>query len=275
MAIANYVYSSGFVKGELITERHFGSAFENRKLSEQSIEDGSVWRQVEDRLDLKYIRFPGGAQTENFFDLENPDNEFSTGYRTGATNHLTKMSDFFDFAISEGMSVSIVIPTWRYFDTATKTIKPGTEAILKKFVTDVNNGVYGDVDVAAYEIGNEWFDQEKYHWTEGGVEYKWTAAQFGELQARFVGWIDQANQASGKDIDIWVQTNQDGDVDHDDNGFRDNIEILQAMTTAELQAVDGVVDHFYLPAPGATIFDATYFFNSDGTEKLLVASNRI
>lgn len=168
MATANYVYSSGFAEGETVTERHFGSAFENRRLTEQNIEDGSVWRQVEDILDLKYIRFPGGAQTENFFDLENPDDEFPTGYRTGTDTHLTKMSDFFDFAISEGMSVSIVIPTWRYFDTSTKTIKPGTEAILKKFIIDVNNGVYGDVNVTAYEIGNEWFDQNKYTWTEGG-----------------------------------------------------------------------------------------------------------
>ncbi|MEH7829193.1 hypothetical protein [Gemmobacter denitrificans] len=59
---------SGF--STTVTKDHFGSGFENRG---QSTGEGPL-REVIEKTDLPLVRYPGGSQTERFFDPAKPDN---------------------------------------------------------------------------------------------------------------------------------------------------------------------------------------------------------
>ena len=68
-------------------------------------------------LGVDSLRYPGGAITEFMFDLENPDS--TVGYDiNGDEQELVGLSDFFDFAETEGKSVTVVIPTRDFLSKA-------------------------------------------------------------------------------------------------------------------------------------------------------------
>ena len=237
--------------GAAVSYDHFGSAFENRG---QSLNDEAGFVAITKRLGLPSLRFPGGTQTENYFDPSNPENPAPTAIfaNPGGSAEFVPLSQFIKFTAENQIQSVMVLPTWRYFDPATRMIMPEAEAIIKKFVTDLLNGNYGGQTVKAFEIGNEWFNK---HFT-------WSPAEFAQLQKTMTVWVHEAIAASdGKAARpaIWIQSNQEGQQDHDRNGVNDNREIFNAFTSGEFSFVDGVVDHFYQPIRGASPLDDIYF----------------
>ncbi|MDO6799719.1 calcium-binding protein [Shimia thalassica] len=222
-----------------ISRQHFSSGYE---FHAYDISEGSSFGSVSDRLSLPFLRYPGGTQTENYFDLSNPNDPTPTGIvnNAGVTTSVTPLNQFLNYAYENGIGSVIVLPTWRYFDQATRKIEPSAEAEIKAFVMQLLQGEFGHAEVIAFEIGNEWFNRSM---------FDWSAQEFGALQNEMALWIEEAISSVNlvETPEIWVQSRGNGTVDLDGNGIDDNVEILNALSDDAYGAIDGVVDHFYQP----------------------------
>lgn len=238
--------------GETVTEAHFGSGFEFHR---HEVTDESTLSLAVEQVGLGFLRYPGGTQTENYFDLENPDNPEPTALfnNAGTTTEVTPLSEFLSFAEGRELSCVIVIPTWRYFNQQTRNIDPQAEGIVKNFVTDLLSGTYGSPNIHAFEIGNEWFNSA----------YDWTALEFGAVQRAIAVWVNEAieDASTENSPSIWIQSGQQGSRDFDRNGVNDNVEFLEAFSAEDLQAVDGLIDHFYQPTRYENVMDDQYLDN--------------
>lgn len=237
---------------EQISERHFGSSFENRG---QSLSDGSLYTTVFNQLQISYLRYPGGTHTETFFNPSSPDSSRHISiFDSNRSANFEPISKFIQFCISNNVQPIIVIPTFRYFEKD----QPGNgylsdegAAAIRLYVSDLIAGKYGDIDIAAFEIGNEWFNERMLYDPETNPT-GWTTAEFAALQAKIVEIIAEVLDSAQLENEpaIWVQTSQSGDSDIDGNGVKDNVEILQPLLDGEINDVDGVIDHFYQPTCG-------------------------
>lgn len=216
----------------------FGSGFEFHKF-DASI--GSDFDIVRDKVGVQLLRYPGGTQTENYFNLATPNATTSTGIVPGyqTTIEVEPLSSFLEYSNEVGARAVIVLPTWRYFSKRTGSAVESAEKEIKSFIRDLFSGKFGAADVMAVEIGNEWFNSR----------YNWSPAQFADLQAKMVEWIAEVRSElpKNKKFEIWIQTSQQGGSDIDYNQISDNREILNAFSKKVLGEVDGLIDHFYQP----------------------------
>jgi len=227
-----------------VSSNHFSSGFEYHRYETDEIQP------IVENYALSYLRYPGGTQTENYFDPSNPNDPNPTALvnNAGSSTNVTTLSEFLNWADSLEISAVIVLPTWRYFDTESRSTVETAEQEIKEFVSKVLAGEYGDADIKAFEIGNEWFNQSM---------FDWTAQEFGELQSEIALWIQEAIAEFGleSEPDIWVQSRGSGTRDLDENGVDDNIELLAAFSDEELAVVDGITDHFYQPTRYDDVLD--------------------
>ena len=228
---ASYTFRGGDAVGSVIGSGHFGT---NYLFHHDRVGADSTFPEVIDRVGVDLIRYPGGTVTEEYFDLANPTATVQSSTFGRADKTVTPIQDFLQFAAQSGSEAVIVLPTYRYFDQVTRQIDPAAEAIIKSFVHAVLSGDYGDAAIRGFEIGNEWYQDR----------FGWSAAEFGEVQSRIASWIDEVigQDADWQDVGVYVQA---GRGDDDDNGIEDNQEIAAQFTQAELDAVDGLISHFY------------------------------
>lgn len=247
MSTITFSATQGTRTPTVVSDRHFGVQYESGSYTAASV------TKVMSKVDASYVRFPGGFQTERSFDITQPN----------ATNGglSDTLSDFLATADAANQKTIMVIPTQRFFDGS--GIKQNAEGEIKNFVKSLLTGAYGNADIHAFQIGNEWFHEE---WAQSytlvnGVKIPdrtpsdWTAAEFGALQAKIVGYVNEAinevraNDGSIADPQIWIQARGGGTTDWDLNFREDAIEILEAIRREGVQAhVDGIIDHFYFPA---------------------------
>ncbi len=258
---------------------------------------GSYAEAVE-ALGVTTLRYPGGSLTEYFFDLSNPDADTARHALTGEVKEFMPISDIMAHSAETGRPVAIVIPTRdqiseRYDDNGDR-LPAIEEDVLREFVRDVVGGVYGRGEVAAFEIGNE-------YWGSGGM----TAAEYGRVAAEMTGIIDSELTRlaqmfpEANDIEIVVQmgTNfgsssldeayagmgpQDIAADLEAtydielrpgavlaSGFVDWSEVNNEIILARLEEsgalaqVDGVAAHIYSRAP---VLEHTRYFHLDQIE---------
>lgn len=249
MARVNYTIGDGRSRfEETVSDDHFGTTFENRG---QSVSPGSPVSDVIKSLPVNLLRYPGGTHTESHFDLRNPNNPRPVDFLDGSTTPFEPLTNFLAFVGENNIRPVIVIPTYRYFEkdaAGNKYLTSEARAEIFNFVKDVVSGKYGNVDIAAFEVGNEWFNSKYLYHPQNNPE-GWTPAEFGQLQGAIASIINQTITSENPGVvpDIWVQSSQNGTTDFDRNGIRDNIEILRGLDSATLAAVDGVVEHFYQP----------------------------
>ena len=227
----SYKFSGGEKVGSVIGAEHFGT---NYLFHHDRVGADSTFPEVVDRIGIDLIRYPGGTVTEEFFDLANPTatTQFSAFGR--ADRDVTPIQEFLAYAEHSGSEAIIVLPTYRYFDAQTRQIDPAAEAVIKDFVRAVLSGEYGNADIRGFEIGNEWY-QDK---------FDWSAAEFGELQSKIGFWINEVieENAGWSDTGVYIQA---GRGDDDGNGIYDDQELAAQFTQEELDAVDGLISHFY------------------------------
>ncbi len=99
-------------------------------------------------LGVDTLRYPGGSETEYQFDLANPDATFNENNN----RNVVPISDFLSFCKENDIKPIIVIPTQIYKDN----LEEGMQ-LLSRYVSDLTSGVYGEVPIHAFEIGNEYF----------------------------------------------------------------------------------------------------------------------
>lgn len=165
--------------------------------------DGQYADAIED-LGISGLRYPGGSITEYYFDINDPDKELAIHSETGEAKSIIGLSEFLSYASENDQQVTIVIPTRHYIsddvDENGNRLASVDEAGLRQFIQDTASGVYGDADIRAFEIGNE-------YWHSGDMN----SIEYGRVAADMIDIIDdelssiEGDDTSGNQIDILVQ----------------------------------------------------------------------
>jgi hypothetical protein len=133
--------------------------------------ENGTYDNVVDNLGVETIRYPGGALTEFYFDLKNPNANKVMHSETGEEKDFLPYNEFMNYAEQNEKSVTVVLPTRHYLsdeEDINGDRYPDIERnILKTFIRNTLDGKYGSPKIKAFEIGNE-------YWGSGGmssVEY--------------------------------------------------------------------------------------------------------
>jgi hypothetical protein len=167
-------------------------------------EDGFA-RLAED-LNITFLRFPGGSVTETYYSIADPDLDTVTNPTTGEPVTITPFSDFMGFAAAEGLPVTITLPTREALtddrDANGDRFAAIDAPLLRQFVTDAVSGAFGAAQIAAFEIGNE-------YWGSGrmsAVEYGRVSSEMAHLLRDILdGLVDQYGQRP--EIHVQMGTN--------------------------------------------------------------------
>lgn len=170
-------------------------------------EDGTFDDAIE-ALNIGAIRYPGGGYTEGFFDISDPDRVEVVNVTDGTVRENMPYSEFMGWAEEEGISVTVVLPTRTQLSEETdengNRYPDIDEEVLRQFVRDTLDGVYGSPEIDAFELGNE-------YWGSGFM----TSVEYGRLAAEMAVIVrDEINkhpEGSTADIDIAVQMGQNYD----------------------------------------------------------------
>lgn len=122
------------------------------------------------QLGMTSLRYPGGAYTEKFFDIENPNATTGTYIdHSGATivdNTLIGQDVFFDFCALNDVSVTLIVPMAPAFTTAgywgtppqtNRALDPDWVTNLKAYVKDtLTEALAKGVTIDVFELGNEY-----------------------------------------------------------------------------------------------------------------------
>ncbi|WP_131725644.1 calcium-binding protein [Rhodobacter capsulatus] len=228
----NLTIASGTGVSEAIDSSMFGV---NTLFNRDDNNQAAFWEACQ-RSGTALIRYPGGTITEQYFDLENPDATVSLNYfdiAAGASNVQTTtnlgFSSFLVNVANAGDQAVIVLPTYRYFDQETRTLAAGAEEIIRNFVLSALAQSNGGADISAFEIGNEWYQQN----------FNWTPEEFGAFQAEYARIVCEAIDSVAPEHrpGVFVQAGQ--------STFQDLI-LSSYFQGANSPEIAGVIMHFYI-----------------------------
>ncbi|EBA07399.1 hypothetical protein [Sagittula stellata] len=165
---------------------------------------GSYAEAIEE-LGVTGLRYPGGSLTEKMFSLRDPDADRVFEPDLGREVDFIPMSGFMQYAEQTGRDVTIVIPTRdqlsdEALDANGDRMPAIDRDVLSQFVRGTVSGEYGAANVAAFEIGNE-------YWGSGEMN----AAEYGRLAADMAQVIDRTlnelapTHPGAAQVDVLVQ----------------------------------------------------------------------
>ncbi|WP_273523696.1 type I secretion protein [Rhodosalinus sediminis] len=164
---------------------------------------------IADALGVEQIRYPGGALTETYFDISNPDNDQVTDVATGETIDFLPMSEFMGWAEETDRAVTLVLPTRTQLsedrDANGERFAAVEEEELRGFLRDTLDGAYGDPELQAIEIGNE-------YWGSGEM----SSTEYGRVASEMARIVDEELTAHPRaerfeETDILVQSGKNFD----------------------------------------------------------------
>lgn len=150
---------------------------------------------------------------------------------------MTPLSDYLDYMNLLGSEPTIVLPTYRLFDQTTRTLTASAESDIRTFVNDLFSDVYGQIDTATIEIGNEYFQN---------FRFNWSTAEFGAFQAEIARIVDDELRDMGLREDMTLLA-QGGHVRNNSVSTTNanNAELASHFQCLPEGTVDGVTLHFY------------------------------
>ncbi|WP_299791973.1 type I secretion protein [uncultured Marivita sp.] len=185
----------GFM-GSQASQGLFGA---NVLATRSSLEQGGDYDRLIEELGVGSFRYPGGSLTERYFDITDPNASVVTDRDTGELRDFIPLNEALAYAGEEGLSVTIVIPTRNLLsDTADANgdrFAAIDEDALRGFVRDVVNGVHGDAEIEAFELGNE-------YWGSGQM----SSVEYGRLASEMAVIVNDELDAQGSGADIIVQS---------------------------------------------------------------------
>ncbi|MGR3504370.1 MAG: type I secretion protein [Paracoccaceae bacterium] len=144
--------------GRTFTEEHFGA---NILSTRDRLGEEGTFDDAADYLGAGPIRYPGGSLTERYFDITDPDRIETEHYKSGEPMEMLPYSDFMDWAEETGRAVLIVLPTRTQLSDETDAngdrYAKVDEDALRTFIQDTLDGIYGQPEIAGFEIGNEYW----------------------------------------------------------------------------------------------------------------------
>ncbi|SDI01147.1 hypothetical protein [Alloyangia pacifica] len=169
--------------------------------------DGSYAEAIS-ALNVTGLRYPGGSLTEYYFDLADPDAATATHKMTGAEISFIPLSEFMTYAGNAGHAVTLVLPTRDQLsdrrDENGDRLPQIEEEELRDFVHDLVSGVYGDAEIAALEIGNEYWGSGEMN----AVEYGRLAAEMAEIVADELALVAEVQGVDTSEIRVLAQMGQ-------------------------------------------------------------------
>lgn len=241
MTGANYYdYLTSSASHNVVSQPHFGI---NYVAGKNSTEQNGTFENITQKLGAGHIRFPGGTVTEKYFDPHSDmwDTLFVDRAPTATAEDGTVIegpTEVFAFAERNDLDVQFVLPTAHLFKVVDGEMVIDQAAVekIQLLVRDVLNGEFGDVRIDNFEIGNEYY-------SHAGL----TAAQYAEVANEVIGVIDEEiiTFRSGPGVpDGWSDP---GIAIQTGAGWRsgDNTTIIEGLSTASLDVVDGVILHYY------------------------------
>lgn len=227
-----------------VKPRHDGYASETVTLDrlgvnyvthKNTLEPGSDFRDLVTDLGVGSVRYPGGYVTERWFDLADPNATEQTdaladfyGSEDWWTWDVTPLSDYLEWSAETGSAVTVVLPTYRYFDTQTRAIDAGAEAEVRTFVRELMGDEYGPTGELTLEIGNEYFVEP----------HTWTVGEFAALQATMADWVDDELRRIGERDAVTLLAQSGLPLDH-------NAVLASAFEGERAGTIDGVIRHLY------------------------------
>lgn len=234
------------------------------------------FKQISSDFNLSGVRYPGGSIIENFFDINNPDEE-PEGLDEFGKEFFTGLTDFLSACNELGINPTIVIPT-KIALLEDRSLDGDYIADVKAFVTDILGRVgpgkeFPNIKIDAFEIGNE-------YWGSGGM----TSSEYGEVANAMTVTIQDAingQLSSSGDPDILVQMGspvkssldfKEGGIFHNlspgseeakELGLTDkdflsngdltwsaklrvvNEQIIDNLSPEARNSIDGLVEHYY------------------------------
>ncbi|NSX56743.1 calcium-binding protein, partial [Parasulfitobacter algicola] len=214
---------------DTITEANFGA---NMLFHTDRTADGSDFRSVIDKVDVNYIRYPGGTIAEQFFDITDPNSTTRPNVidNNGEVRTVETLSNFIGYCDEIDANPVIVLPTYRYYDEETGKVRPEAETEYRDFIRSLLTDDFGNVDRVTIEIGNEWYQDR----------FGWDVEQFGEFQATVASWIDDEASLLGQrdNLTLLVQAGRNDTTESND--------VLSSFFQGDAEAlVDGVITHLY------------------------------
>ncbi|MFC7705833.1 calcium-binding protein [Plastorhodobacter daqingensis] len=222
--------------------------------------DQGTFDEAVDQLRLTGLRYPGGSITEDYFDIRRPNATSAVDPVTGLTVDLLPLDSFLAYAANAGIAPTLVIPTRHALlpgDHGTRALDPAYIADMRVFVREVLAGAHGQVDIFAFEIGNE-------YWGSGRM----TALEYGRVAAAMAVAIQQEIDAHRSTFGgahwteplIAVQYGQAGEYSPG-SGWVQNQQIMAQFDAAARKAVDAVVSHYYLKDSYDQVTATDWYFN--------------
>lgn len=183
-----------------------------------------------DDLGITTLRFPGGSITEHYFDINNPDSPIVVHNDTGEVGEFIPLSDFMNYAETNGHAVSIVIPTKTQLSQDTDDLghrlPDVDEESLRLFIREVASGEYGAAKINAFEIGNEYWHSGKMD----SVEYGRLASEMSKIVSSELEAIENDNpQAESIEVVIQMGYNFGLSIMDEDYGHLSPSDALQAI----------------------------------------------
>jgi Ca2+-binding RTX toxin-like protein len=215
-----------------------------------------------DGLGVSGLRFPGGSITERHFVVTDPDRPVQDNRVQGsqklAQGSFLSLTDFLNFAVSKSEQVTIVLPTRDLLigapapGDAPRVVDSSKVVDVKNFVKELleTDGRWPDAEIAAFELGNE-------YWLEGEM----TAREYGRIVNELAVAVQQAIEESSLPADqrpnILVQMGEPFDQQYKPGGIYGHLSWLQKVAQSNNQiideitdrqaknAIDGLIEHYY------------------------------
>ncbi|TNJ38830.1 hypothetical protein [Phaeobacter sp. B1627] len=199
------------------TQDQFGGNF---LFHRDTIGDEGSYEELVHELGIEAVRFPGGSITEEHFDISNPNRASTVDQSTGQELSLIPLDNWLSIAGELNLASTIVVPTRGLLseeaDSNGDRYVEFDRNELYQFVSDVVQGVHGAGEIAAFEIGNE-------YWGAGQM----SSVEYGRLSSEMSTVIDEAlmdSQNLGFDtgnIDIVVQAGTNFDFARLEDSYSD------------------------------------------------------
>lgn len=142
-----------------ITADHFGS---NIILTRDSVAEGAPFREVLNEISFSHFRYPGGGITEDqTWANGGLDRMFGEPMDREDENYVMTIREALQFARDAGTELSIVIPTFQFYDRATNGF---FQEDFDRYLSELKTALleFPDVRIRDFEIGNEfWVPEER------------------------------------------------------------------------------------------------------------------
>lgn len=157
----------------IITNSHFGG---NVILTRDSLRDDQPFGQTLQEIGFSNLRYPGGGVTEaQTWDNGGLDKMFGAPLEPGTEGYVLTLDETLSYAAEHGQSVSIVIPTFQFYNASTGAFD---HAGFDRYIDALEGklAAHPDTTISTFEIGNEY----------------WGSIEWGGLSAQSYGAIANA-----------------------------------------------------------------------------------